>query len=148
MLYLVLIAAALALAVAGAAQGFADANNVENYARRQWNLLSDDQTDIIQVDELCCNFDTLSPCCRFAAGTGECSNSFTCFEKVQDPLLDNFHLISVTCTLQAVYLFGVAICSVVLYKFVEMRPNMAKSGKKRRSMDFTERTQNDDDFFS
>lgn len=118
-------------------------------ARRQWNLLSNDQTNIIQVDELCCNFDTLSPCCRFAAGTGECDNSFTCFQVVDDHLLENFHLIAVTCLLQAIYLFGVAICAVVLYKYVEMRPNATKSSDKtKRSMDFTEKVKSDDDFFS
>jgi len=152
-LYLALIGTSLALAVAGAAQGFVDASNVVLYARRQWNLLSDDQTDIYQVDELCCNFDSVSPCCRFSPGQGDCVNEFMCLERVAPALLQNFNLIAVTCLLQAIYLFGVSVCAVVLYKVVEMKPSLSETGNKKtkatkRSMDFTDRQKADDDYFS
>ena len=70
--YLACVGLALGLAVAGCAQGFADKENEYNYALRQWRALTNAQIIQFQTAHLCCNFDTLTPCCRFAPGQGDC----------------------------------------------------------------------------
>merc|ERR1719204_1030220 len=128
-LYMVCIGSSLALGVASTAQAFADASNVYPYARRQWNRMTIQQTQTFQQSELCCNFDTVPPCCRFAAGSGECANENMCYDIVEQPLLDNFHLIGATSLLQTIVLFAVFVMALVLYKITESYPNWAtKSG--------------------
>merc|ERR1719295_1199892 len=122
-IYMVCIGCALALGVASTAQAFADASNVQNYARRQWNKMTIQQTVTFQQQNLCCNFDSVAPCCRFAAGSGECANENMCYDIVEQPLEDNFHLIAVTSMLQTIVLFAVAVMALVLYKIVESNPS-------------------------
>jgi len=126
-LYMLFIGSAFALAIAATAQAYADSSNVELYAKRQWNKMTILQTQTFQRDNKCCNFNTKGPCCRFAAGSGECANHFTCFQIVEDSLTSNFALIGTTSLLQCIYLFGVAVCALVLYKIVEGNPSLLKT---------------------
>lgn len=120
--YLLFIAIALGLGIASAAQAFADSGNVFNYAQRQWRAMTITQTNTFQQMFLCCNFDTVMPCCR-RSGQGDCLNEFMCYEKVDTHLLENFHIIAATSTIQSIYLFAVAVLALLLCKFIEYNPN-------------------------
>merc|ERR1719295_97662 len=157
-LYMILIGSAFALAVAATAQAYADSSNVELYAKRQWNKMTILQTQTFQRYNKCCNFNTKGPCCRFAAGSGECANEFTCFQIVHDGLVSNFALIGTTSLLQCIYLFGVAVCALVLYKVVGGNPSLLKikSDNKKSSKSKSKRGEkegfsfpkDDPDYFS
>merc|ERR1719295_552295 len=152
-LYMLFIGSAFALAVAATAQAYADSSNVELYAKRQWNKMTIIQTQTFQRSNKCCNFNTKGPCCRFAAGSGESANEFTCYQIVEGSLLSNFELIGTTSLLQCIYLFGVAVLSLVLYKVVESHPHLLKSGGKKsgkgknKGKEGAQFDLNDDDFF-
>ena len=52
-----------------------------------------EQEQIYQHDHLCCNFDNIDPCCRWAIGEGECENEYMCFERIKPHLQTQFRLI-------------------------------------------------------
>merc|ERR1712130_290104 len=91
---------------------------------RQWRAMTITQTLTFQQTFLCCNFDIVMPCCR-RDGQGDCINEFMCYERVDPHLKENFHIIAATSTLQSIYLFAVAILSLLLCKFIEHNPNIA-----------------------
>lgn len=60
---------------------------------RQWWEMTVEQEQIYQHDHLCCNFDNIDPCCRWAIGEGECENEYMCFERIKPHLETQFRLI-------------------------------------------------------
>merc|ERR1740123_654660 len=127
--YLLTVSVALGLGIASAAQAFADSGNVFNYAQRQWRAMTITQTNTFQQTFLCCNFDTVMPCCR-RSGQGDCLNEFMCYEKVSPHLLENFNIIAGTSMVQSIYLFVVAIGSLLLCKFIEYKPKINAATKQ------------------
>ena len=146
--YILCVLIALGLGIASAAQAFADSSNVYFYAQRQWRGMAIAQELTFQQTFLCCNFDTVMPCCR-RDGQGDCINEFMCYERVEPHLLENFHIIAATSTVQSIYLFGVAVLALLLCKFIEYNPNIdGKGGVADVSMnDYNGGVQDDDDDF-
>ena len=73
--YVVLLGITVALAIGGAMQAKADFANVYYYAKRQWWEMTYQQEQLFQHHFLCCNFDNVDPCCRWAVGEGACEVS-------------------------------------------------------------------------
>merc|ERR1712228_640714 len=148
--YLLFVGIALGLGITSTAQAFADSGNTYNYAMRQWRGMTIHQTLQFQQTFLCCNFDTVMPCCR-RDGQGDCINEFMCYERVDPHLTENFHIIAATSTVQSIYLFAVALFSLFLCKFIEYyNPNTnGKGGIEDVSMNDYDggNIQDDDDFF-
>ena len=105
--YVVLMGVTLGLAVGGAMQASADYYNVYNYAKRQWWEMTYQQEQLFQHHFLCCNFDHVDPCCRWAVGEGACENEYMCFDRIRPHLMEQFKIISSTASIHAV------ICGIV-----------------------------------
>ena len=148
-LYLVCVGIALGLAIAGCAQAFADQHNEYNYALRQWRALTNNQVLQFQTEHKCCNFDSLSPCCRFSAGSGECANTEVCYDQVTPHLESNFELIAITSLFQALYLLVVFLLAAVLCKFIERNgfSSNGNKGKDAKTEDDYHFDSTDDDYF-
>ena len=154
-IYLCTVGTALCLAIAGCAQAFADSGNIYNYTLRQWRALTNAQIIQFQTAHRCCNFDTLTPCCRFAPGQGECSNTEVCFDQVTDALQEDFQLIKWTCFVQSIYLFIVTLLAAVLCKWIDRNPKRFGITKDEQNIstnlndDYnTKGGKDDDEFFS
>ena len=52
---------------------------------KMWMNYTNNEILQFQIEHRCCNFDTLRPCCRFAPGTGDCTNNQTCCNVMEDP---------------------------------------------------------------
>ena len=128
MIYLACIVLSLVLAVAGCAQAYADFGNEYNYALRQWRGLTNAQIIIFQTENRCCNFDTLTPCCRFAPGQGDCTNTEVCYDQIVNHLESNFELIAVTNLLHSIYLFIITLLAFLLCKLIERNPDLSFKG--------------------
>jgi len=107
--YMLCLVVTLGLAAGSTAQATADTANIQQYAFRQWREMTYLQESIYQHEHLCCNFDDIDPCCRWAVGEGECENEYICFDRVRPHLEEQFALIGTCSVLHAI------ICSVVLF---------------------------------
>lgn len=79
-------------------------SDVKSYASTQWYEMTYEQEQIYQHDHLCCNFDSIDPCCRWAIGEGECENEYMCFDRVKPHLRAQFKIIGNCAILQTVIL--------------------------------------------
>jgi len=108
-IYMLSLALTLGLAAGSTAQAQADTANIKLYAFRQWREMTYNQEAIYQHEHLCCNFDDIDPCCRWAVGEGECENEYICFDRVRPHLEEQFALIGTCSVLHSI------ICAVVLF---------------------------------
>ena len=141
-LYVKSLLVSLALSITSAAQGFSDKKNVYFYAQRQWRGMTLTQEISYQWDHLCCNFDLGPPCCRFAPGTGECINTLTCYDTVDDHLIEQFELIAITSMIQAIYLFIVFLISALFCKLINQYPKLLDDGSGSGDADEFENERN------
>merc|ERR1712079_254487 len=64
-----------------------------SYASTQWYEMTYEQEQIYQHHHLCCNFESVDPCCRWAVGEGECENEYICYDRIKPFLQEQFRLI-------------------------------------------------------
>ena len=100
----------LALGIGAFSQVKADDYNVHLYAKRQWWDMTVEQEQIYQHDHLCCNFDNIDPCCRWAIGEGECENEYMCLERIKPHLQAQFKLIGSCAILHTCILAVIMVC--------------------------------------
>ena len=79
-----------------------------------------EQEQIYQHDHLCCNFDSIDPCCRWAVGEGECENEYMCFDRVEPHLRTQFKIISNCAILQTVILAIIMSLALGLVSYIIM----------------------------
>jgi len=108
-IYMLSLGLTLGLAAGSTAQAKADNDNIKLYAFRQWREMTYNQEAIYQHEHLCCNFDDIDPCCRWAVGEGECENEYICYDRVKPHLEAQFAIIGTCSVLHSI------ICAVVLF---------------------------------
>merc|ERR1711971_1432468 len=110
--YVLCLAVSLSMGIAAYSQVKADDFNVKSYASTQWYEMTLEQEQIYQHDHLCCNFDNIDPCCRWAIGEGECENEYMCVERITPHLQTQFQLIGSCAVMDCIILAIVMVLSL------------------------------------